>query len=307
MAIAKEIQIMVQCSSSLVGEYNVSIAGGNIPDYITPLETQEKKRVSRYVYQNNTEIESLRSINTTPTFMYDSYIDSITLSTEASYKIVYFIDDGSHDVAAFPSVNFVNNHIFFYSILNITGTINDNYNTTAFSPFAFINFGSNPGKNTLSISAQSFKSINLLDDSLSGNASFSSSSNEKSIVFPVGVPSDFIRLGIKISFTKEKEGKRYDNELTVPLKRLNVTNVFDVENAPLKRYIDLKTLPKWKELTYGNHTLQIVARAPEHSDSDKSEGVTFVLKEYDYKFENGILQIYKAPYTFTDGTVRIGG
>ena len=307
MAISKEIKIMVRCSSSIDGEYNVPIAGGNIPDYITPLETQEKKRVSRYVYQNNTEIESLRSINTTPTFMYDSYIDSITLSTEASYKIVYFIDDGSHDVAAFPSVNFVNNHIFFYSILNITGTINDNYNTTAFSPFAFINFGSNPGKNTLSISAQSFKSINLLDDSLSGNASFSSSSNEKSIVFPVGVPSDFIRLGIKISFTKEKEGKRYDNELTVPLKRLNVTNVFDVENAPLKRYIDLKTLPKWKELTYGNHTLQIVARAPEHSDSDKSEGVTFVLKEYDYKFENGILQIYKAPYTFTDGTVRIGG
>ena len=37
--------------------------------------------------------------------------------------------------------------------------------------------------------------------------------------------------------------------------------------------IDLKTLPKWKELTYGNHTLQIVARAPEHSDSEKSTGV----------------------------------
>lgn len=37
--------------------------------------------------------------------------------------------------------------------------------------------------------------------------------------------------------------------------------------------IDLKTLPKWKELTDGNHTLQIVARAPEHSDSDKSAGV----------------------------------
>ena len=33
---------------------------------------------------------------------------------------------------------------------------------------------------------------------------------------------------------------------------------------------------------------------------------TFV-KYYYYKFENGILQIYKAPYTFTDGTVRIGG
>ena len=33
---------------------------------------------------------------------------------------------------------------------------------------------------------------------------------------------------------------------------------------------------------------------------------TFVAK-YDYKFENGVLQIYKAPYTFTDGTVRIGG
>ena len=70
--------------------------------------------------------------------------------------------------------------------------------------------------------------------------------------------------------------------------------------------IDLKTLPKWKELTGGNHTLQIVARAPEHSDSDKSEGVTFV-KQYYYKFENNVLQIYKAPYTFTDGTVRIGG
>ena len=71
--------------------------------------------------------------------------------------------------------------------------------------------------------------------------------------------------------------------------------------------IDLKTLPKWKELTGGNHTLQIVARAPEHSDSDKSEGVTFVVKQYDYKLENNVLQIYKAPYTFTDGTVRIGG
>ena len=34
---------------------------------------------------------------------------------------------------------------------------------------------------------------------------------------------------------------------------------------------------------------------------------TFVGKQYDYKFENNVLQIYKAPYTFTDGTVRIGG
>ena len=33
---------------------------------------------------------------------------------------------------------------------------------------------------------------------------------------------------------------------------------------------------------------------------------TFV-KQYDYKFENNVLQIYKSPYTFTDGTVRIGG
>ena len=71
--------------------------------------------------------------------------------------------------------------------------------------------------------------------------------------------------------------------------------------------IDLKTLPKWKELTGRNHTLQIVARAPEHSDSDKSAEVEFTKLQYDYKFENGILQIYKAPYTFTDGTVRIGG
>ena len=42
--------------------------------------------------------------------------------------------------------------------------------------------------------------------------------------------------------------------------------------------IDLKTIPKWKELTGGNHTLQIVARAPEHSDSDKSESVTFTTR-----------------------------
>lgn len=34
---------------------------------------------------------------------------------------------------------------------------------------------------------------------------------------------------------------------------------------------------------------------------------TFVVKQYDYKFENNVLQIYKSPYTFTDGTVRIGG
>ena len=71
--------------------------------------------------------------------------------------------------------------------------------------------------------------------------------------------------------------------------------------------IDLKTLPKWKELMYGNHTLQIVARAPERGDSDKSAEVEFTKLQYDYKFENGVLQIYKAPYTFTDGTVRIGG
>ena len=71
--------------------------------------------------------------------------------------------------------------------------------------------------------------------------------------------------------------------------------------------IDLKTLPKWKELMYGNHTLQIVARAPERGDSDKSAEVEFTKLQYDYKFENGVLQIYKEPYTFTDGTVRIGG
>lgn len=34
---------------------------------------------------------------------------------------------------------------------------------------------------------------------------------------------------------------------------------------------------------------------------------TFFAKQYDYKFENNVSQIYKAPYTFTDGTVRIGG
>ena len=43
--------------------------------------------------------------------------------------------------------------------------------------------------------------------------------------------------------------------------------------------IDLKTLPKWKELTYGNHTLQIVARASERGDSDKSEAVTFTTRK----------------------------
>lgn len=68
--------------------------------------------------------------------------------------------------------------------------------------------------------------------------------------------------------------------------------------------IDLKTLPKWTPLIPGKHTLQIVARADNYTDSDKSAEVEFI-KEY--KFENGILQIYKAPYTFTDGTVRIGG
>ena len=72
--------------------------------------------------------------------------------------------------------------------------------------------------------------------------------------------------------------------------------------------IDLKTLPKWKELIKGKHTLQIVARADNYTDSDKSAEVEFTKElQYDYKFENNVLQIYKAPYTFTDGTVRIGG
>ena len=46
-------------------------------------------------------------------------------------------------------------------------------------------------------------------------------------------------------------------------------------------------------------------------ESVSTETVTEVqaifVKKYDYKFENSVLQIYKAPYTFTDGTVRIGG
>ena len=72
--------------------------------------------------------------------------------------------------------------------------------------------------------------------------------------------------------------------------------------------VDLTTLPGWANLTDGNHTIQIVAKADGYRDSEKSAGVE-VTKElqYDYKFENGVLQIYKAPYTFTDGTVRIGG
>ena len=72
--------------------------------------------------------------------------------------------------------------------------------------------------------------------------------------------------------------------------------------------VDLTTLPGWADLTDGNHIIKIVARADNYIDSDKSEEVE-VTKElqYDYKFENNVLQIYKAPYTFTDGTVRIGG
>ena len=38
-----------------------------------------------------------------------------------------------------------------------------------------------------------------------------------------------------------------------------------------------------------------------------TEAQAIFVKKYDYKFENNVLQIYKAPYTFTDGTVRIGG
>ena len=72
--------------------------------------------------------------------------------------------------------------------------------------------------------------------------------------------------------------------------------------------VDLTTLPGWSSLSSGTHNITIVAKAAGYIDSEKSAGVE-VTKElqYDYKFENGILQIYKAPYTFTDGTVRIGG
>ena len=72
--------------------------------------------------------------------------------------------------------------------------------------------------------------------------------------------------------------------------------------------IDLSTTDWWATLVPGKYTLQIVAKAGNYIDSDKSAGVE-VTKElqYDYKFENNVLQIYKAPYTFTDGTVRIGG
>ena len=71
--------------------------------------------------------------------------------------------------------------------------------------------------------------------------------------------------------------------------------------------VDLSTTDKWTTLAPGKHTLQIVARAGNYIDSDKSAGVEVTKRQYDYKFENGVLQIYKAPYTFTDGTVRIGG
>lgn len=72
--------------------------------------------------------------------------------------------------------------------------------------------------------------------------------------------------------------------------------------------VDLTTLPGWSSLSSGTHNITIVAKAAGYIDSEKSAGVE-VTKElqYDYKFENNVLQIYKAPYTFTDGTVRIGG
>ena len=72
--------------------------------------------------------------------------------------------------------------------------------------------------------------------------------------------------------------------------------------------VDLTTLPGWSSLSVGTHNITIMAKADGYIDSEKSAGVE-VTKElqYDYKFENNVLQIYKAPYTFTDGTVRIGG
>ena len=99
--------------------------------------------------------------------------------------------------------------------------------------------------------------------------------------------------------------------------------ILDVSNATLiswleanatlqtttdQKQVDLTTLPGWASLSTGSHNITIVAKADGYRDSQQSAGVE-VTKElqYDYKFENGILQIYKAPYTFTDGTVRIGG
>ena len=72
--------------------------------------------------------------------------------------------------------------------------------------------------------------------------------------------------------------------------------------------VDLTTLSGWSSLSSGTHNITIVAKADGYRDSEKSAGVE-VTKElqYDYKFENNVSQIYKAPYTFTDGTVRIGG
>ena len=71
---------------------------------------------------------------------------------------------------------------------------------------------------------------------------------------------------------------------------------------------NLKTLPDWETLATGKHTLQIVAIAGNYIDSDKSDPIEFARgAEYDYKFNNNVLQIYKVPYTFTDGVVRIGG
>ena len=72
--------------------------------------------------------------------------------------------------------------------------------------------------------------------------------------------------------------------------------------------VDLSTTDKWTTLVLGKHTLQIVARAGNYIDSDKSDPIEFTRgAEYDYKFNNNVLQIYKVPYTFTDGVVRIGG
>ena len=72
--------------------------------------------------------------------------------------------------------------------------------------------------------------------------------------------------------------------------------------------IDFSTTDWWATLAPGKHTLQIVARAENHIDSDKSDPIEFARgAEYDYKFNNNVLQIYKVPYTFTDGVVRIGG
>lgn len=232
--LAALLHVALNISRDLDGEYNMQIAKGNQPSFTSPTQSANITRVARYVYLNGAEVESLRNIDENPTLEGNVYSETVTLVRSQSYTIIYFADDGSHDLTNFPQIDRIDDKLFFYASfsVNLSGAASKEVNASA--PYAFLNFGNNPdtGNTTLALTVNDAPaSLNLLTGATSGEASISASGTTETVVLPVLTEAGKTLHTVAVDITSA--GKAYHADLPLPIQAEYVTNIFDAGGCSL--------------------------------------------------------------------------